>query len=142
MEKSARGLIGIYQILNDKTGECYVGSSLSIHNRLKKHLLDLTKGIHINRTMQESWNRDGACSFQLSILELVNSCDELSEREIHWIKERNAQSIGFNTKTDQFKSRTHISLNLSTKHDLEALHLGSMDKTIKKLVEEYKKQSA
>lgn len=140
MDKPARGLIGIYQIRNEKTGENYVGSSVSIHNRLKKHILDLTNGTHINRALQESWNRDGAASFQFSILEIVGDRDELEEREIHWIKKTDAHSVGFNTKTDQYKGRTHISLNRTTKRDLELLKLGSMDKSIRKLVEWYKEQ--
>jgi len=141
MEKPARGLIGIYEIRNEKTGECYIGSSLSIHNRLKKHMLDLTNGIHINRTLQDSWNRNGAQSFQFSIVELVENRDYLPERELFWINEKHAQSTGFNIKTDLYKGRTLISVHRITKRDLELLKMGSMDKTIKKLIEEHKKNT-
>ncbi|MFH0770521.1 MAG: GIY-YIG nuclease family protein [Candidatus Peregrinibacteria bacterium] len=81
MEKPTSGLMGIYQIRNGKTDERYIGSSLSIHNRLKKHMLDLIKGVHINRSLQESWNKDGVESFLFSILELVGNREELGKRE-------------------------------------------------------------
>ncbi len=41
-------MMGIYQIKNTKTGETYVGSSLSINNRLKVHMTELVTGTHIN----------------------------------------------------------------------------------------------
>lgn len=58
MEKAARGLMGIYCIRHSSSGMCYVGSSASIHNRLKAHMDFLSKGTHINHDLQERWHKD------------------------------------------------------------------------------------
>ena len=141
MEKARRGMIGVYQIKNLKTGQVYVGSSLSINNRLKNHMTELVNGIHINKSLQESWGEHGPENFQFSILEVIGDREYLSARELFWIEKQGALSIGFNTKSDQFKQRTLISVHSSTKKALEELKLGSMNKAIQHLLSFYKKLS-
>lgn len=139
MDKARRGMIGIYQIENVKTGETYIGSSASLNNRIKVHMTDLARGIHINRPLQESWNKHGPQHFRFSILEITEDKYSLDAREIEWIKKTGAMTLGFNTKTDQYKQRTFISIHMQTKKDLEDLKLGSMNSTIKKLIDMYTK---
>ncbi len=130
--------MGIYQIKNLKTGECYIGSSASMNNRMKNHMTDLANGTHINRSLQDSWVKYGPENFYFSILEIVESRDDLSVRELSWIKKTGSHSIGFNSKTDQYKERTLISVHMLTKKELEGLKLGSMNKTIQHLLVYYK----
>lgn len=137
MEKPRPGMIGIYQIKNLNTGEVYIGSSMSINNRLKNHMTDLVNGIHINKSLQDSWRLHGAECFQFSILEIVEDRDRLHKRELYWIEKTGALHVGFNTKTDQYKERTLISVHMSTKKALENLKLGSMNKTIQHLLRFY-----
>ena len=42
VEKSRKGLMGIYKILNNVTEEIYIGSSRSVANRIQQHINDLT----------------------------------------------------------------------------------------------------
>ena len=141
MEKSRKGMIGIYQIKNRKTEQSYVGSSFSINNRLKDHMTHLANGTHINKDLQESWNHHGPECFEFSILEILQDKNKIDKREIYWIEKTGALNIGFNTKSDQYKSRTLISIHMQTKHDLENLKMGSMNSTIQHLLRFYKTSS-
>lgn len=130
-------LVGIYQIKNTKTGECYVGSSLRIYDRLKAHMVNLLKGTHINMYLLQSWKQYGPESFDFSILEIVTDDKVLSEREIFWIRATGARDRGFNTKTDSYKRHTVMSVGAELKSSLESLQLGSMNDTLQQLIESY-----
>lgn len=133
-------MVGIYQIRNSVTGACYIGSSASMNNRLKNHMTELALGRHINPKLQHAWNTHGPASFEFKIVEVLDDKYSLPERELFWIKKMGAEGVGFNAKSDQYKSRTLISVNMDTKKALERMNLGSMDKTIGKLLEAYRRQ--
>lgn len=61
----------VYAICNYSTGEAYIGETVSIPYRWRGHRALLQKGKHHNRALQAAWNRDGASSFSLVILERV-----------------------------------------------------------------------
>jgi len=75
---------GIYKITNTKTGNCYVGQSVNIKQRLNNHFHSLSKGLHGNKHLQHSYNLYGADSFKTEVLEEC-SVDDLNEREQYWI---------------------------------------------------------
>lgn len=76
---------GVYFILNDITGDMYVGSAARDFNcRLKKHLVRLRNGEHHSPKLQASWNRHGAGVFSFGILEDCPPKDCLV-REQFWI---------------------------------------------------------
>lgn len=76
--------IGIYQILNLETNDCYVGSSVSIARRWTRHASELRHGLHINQRLQRAWNKYGETSFAFLILEETER-DVLTVREQWWI---------------------------------------------------------
>ena len=47
-------MIGIYQILNKKTNDFYIGSSIDIEKRWKTHQRDLCKKIHLDNVFKKS----------------------------------------------------------------------------------------
>lgn len=50
-------LPGIYSIINQDNGKCYIGSSnVSIRGRWDYHKYHLRKGNHVNSRLQNSWN--------------------------------------------------------------------------------------
>ena len=63
---------GIYKIINNVTGEFYIGSSVDLCRRLNAHRFRLTGGYHINPHLQNAWNKYGADSF---LFEIVLYCD-------------------------------------------------------------------
>lgn len=77
-------MIGIYRILNTKTGRAYIGSSIDIEIRWRCHRADLTTKIHIDKYLQRAWEKYGPESF---VFEVIGECesDILREREQVWI---------------------------------------------------------
>lgn len=56
---------GVYQIRNLITWDCYIGSSVDVNLRLKRHYRDLESGVHHNAHLQNAWNKYGAVAFAL-----------------------------------------------------------------------------
>lgn len=132
---------GIYQILNTRSGEKYVGSSTRIYDRLKSHLSFLANGTHINKRLQNAWKQDSPTSFQFSVLEIVADPLLLPQREIYWIRHTGAQNLGFNTKTDLHKEHTSAKVGSDTKKEMENLKMGSMNTTLETLLRFYQQHS-
>ena len=88
-------ITGIYAIKNIDTDKYYVGKSVYIEVRLKRHFRELREGIHHSKYLQNSFNKHGEDSFKPMILE---ECSEevLFERERFWIDKLNAYKSGYN----------------------------------------------
>jgi group I intron endonuclease len=71
---------GIYQIKNKVNGKSYIGSSVRLNKRWKRHLTDLKCNVHHSLALQRAFHKYGSDNFEFSILE---NCDEnlLLERE-------------------------------------------------------------
>lgn len=67
---------GIYQIVNETNGKKYIGSSINIESRYKRHISYLRNCIHPNKKLQNAVNKYGLDKFHLKILEVCES-DEL-----------------------------------------------------------------
>ena len=62
-------MIGIYKITNLKDkNKIYIGRSLHIKQRWKAHIYELKTHRHINKELQDDWDKYGANSFQFNIL--------------------------------------------------------------------------
>lgn len=57
-------LIGVYRILNKVNKKCYIGSSVNIKERIRKHKFDLRKNKHENQHLQNAWNKYGEENFK------------------------------------------------------------------------------
>lgn len=75
---------GIYRIECSGNGKHYIGSAVSIKGRLASHRSMLRRGAHVNRHLQNAWNKYGEHSFSMFAVEEC-SLDRLIEREQHWI---------------------------------------------------------
>jgi group I intron endonuclease len=76
---------GVYKILNLINGKIYVGSSVKLKNRRKRHFYELRHNRHGNDHLQRSFNKYGEENFQFSILEYVADNSIILQREQHWI---------------------------------------------------------
>lgn len=83
---------GIYRIaLTD--GRCYIGQSVNIESRFRGHRLELRKGTHHSRYLQNAWNRYGEGAFTFEVVETISldaltraeAATALAWREQHWI---------------------------------------------------------
>ena len=76
-------MVGIYSIQNKTTGKVYVGQSVEIEKRWKRHIWALNNNRHDNSHLQRAWNKYGQDDF---IFKVVEQCEEnfLDEKETYW----------------------------------------------------------
>jgi group I intron endonuclease len=88
---------GIYRIVNSVNKKTYIGHSMDVKDRLKKHLVQLRKGGHINKRLQNDFNAFGEVVF---VFEAIEYCDPtvLKRRESNYIYEWGTldEAIGYN----------------------------------------------
>lgn len=70
--------IGIYKILNIINNKVYIGSSINIERRFYEHLRHLKENYHINKHLQNAYNKYGENSFKFSII--VNTKESILRR--------------------------------------------------------------
>ena len=85
---------GIYCIENLVNGKKYIGLSVDIDNRFRKHKRLLRKNKHHNEHLQSSWNIHGESNFEFKIVELCNE-DMLCNRETYYISKFQTQNNTF-----------------------------------------------
>ena len=131
---------GIYKITNKINNKCYIGQSVNIEDRLKKHIYKLENGNHVNTYLQNSWNKYGKENFEFDILYVIS--DEIIDQneiknlldyyEIKYIDEYNSMynEKGYNIQSGGNSGR-HSDV---TKEKLRMINIG------KKASEETKKK--
>ena len=72
-------MIGVYEIINTKTGICYIGSSKQINKRISAHFSKLRLNKHTNSYLQATYNKYGKDNFKINILEI---CDLENIKEV------------------------------------------------------------
>ena len=76
---------GVYKIVNKINGRVYVGSSITLKQRRRRHLLDLKKGVHRARFMQRDFDKCGFQALEFTVIEEVVDLSTLLQREQHWM---------------------------------------------------------
>lgn len=76
--------MGVYVITQISTGIVYVGSSVHIDRRWKRHISDLNCGRHHCLWLQRVWLKH-ANDFAFSVIEEVEEKGLLIEREVFWL---------------------------------------------------------
>ena len=100
LHKDLNQKCGIYKLTCNE--HSYIGSSINIYYRLKKHISDLLKNKHANKYMQNAFNKYGKDSFMFEVIEEC-TIDLLNERERYWQEFYISVETGLNclyTKTD------------------------------------------
>ena len=75
---------GIYQIINKVNGKSYIGSSVRLNKRWKRHLTDLKCNVHHSLALQRAFHKYGYNNFEFIILENCEE-DKLLEREQYYL---------------------------------------------------------
>jgi group I intron endonuclease len=85
---------GIYCIVNLINNKKYVGKAKSITSRKSYHFSLLKNNKHINKHLQNAWNKYGEDNFFFYVLE---NCDleKLNEREKYWVSEFKTNNLDF-----------------------------------------------
>lgn len=80
---------GVYELINEKTGELYIGESFNLLRRYAQHEEQLRANKHFNNQMQRAWNRSKPEEWVIRSLiheEDLSYRKELEANEIakHW----------------------------------------------------------
>ncbi len=76
---------GIYKITCTANKKIYIGSALNLYLRRHVHFSELRYNKHVNRHLQNAWNKYGEQSFTFEVLEYVLPIS-LATREQYWFK--------------------------------------------------------
>lgn len=82
----AEKIIGIYKIVNNATGLCYVGQSQDVKKRIKEHFRLLRWNRHVNSKLQNAYNKYGHENFSWSLEAVCESLEDLDKIEEAFLK--------------------------------------------------------
>lgn len=122
--------IGIYTITCTNNNKIYVGASTKIQTRWKSHVRELTKGCHINKELQEDWNKHGSCNFRFEVLQLVENKTDLQERELYHMNQYPLSSL-YNTQNKPARSKNsfiNLHCDICGCSEIETRHISSNNK--------------
>lgn len=88
---------GIYKIVNNINGKIYIGQSVEIEKRWKRHINELNRLVHKNKHLERAWIKYGQDNFSFEIIEVCKK-EELDSKERYWIKyySSNDYNCGYN----------------------------------------------
>lgn len=132
---------GIYKITNKINGKVYIGESLDIYNRWKKHIIDLKNNSHHSYKLQKDWNIYGKNNFKFEIeLDITNDYIKngiletvLLVYESIYINKYNSIKEGYNienTLEEVLKGKKDLNIvqNFNKKKSYEYIVKGIIDK--------------
>lgn len=98
----------IYGILNKVSNKWYVGSTINLHDRIRRHKYNLQRNKHHSQKLQNSFNKHKEKAFEIVILELCSNLeiDDLIIREKHYIDLLDSYKNGYNSTDNVYKFDT------------------------------------
>lgn len=107
---------GIYMFKNTKNNKVYIGSTVNLNGRIKKHFYEIKKEVHHNSHLQRAVKKYGEKSFEIYLLKVFDkvSVEELRKAEEIFILEYNSYEKGYNMLENKSKHLTK--LNQSESH--------------------------
>lgn len=97
-------LAGIYKITNTVNGKVYIGQSVDVKQRIRRHRYQLNKGVHSNTYLLNSYNVHGAEYFSYEIIYTIEDqamtkeeiVKTLNDAEEYYIKKYDSFGAGYN----------------------------------------------
>ena len=71
--------MGVFQIKNNFTGKLLLLKALNLPGIINRHQLELRRGMHRNRQLQQDWNQYGESAFSFDILDSLKPEEYLPE---------------------------------------------------------------
>lgn len=92
---------GVYAIVNIRTSEVYVGSTVDLTRRSAQHFKALEEGLHHNRTLQYSFDTTGPSGFTFIVLEYVPDEDRLEATEQRWLNRLRSKAVNSHSRVSR-----------------------------------------
>lgn len=86
----------IYSITNIETNKKYIGSTVNLKNRIKKHREELNNNRHHSKHLQNSYNIYGKDKFLVHVEETIECKEDLKLREKYYIELYDSLNNGYN----------------------------------------------
>jgi group I intron endonuclease len=80
-----KNVIGIYQIKNIATNKILISSSTKIYQRVNETFKKLNENRYENQEFQSEFNTYGKDNFTVSVLETLDTADDLEEKKLEYI---------------------------------------------------------
>lgn len=113
-------MIGIYKITNLVNNKVYVGQAIDLEKRLSEHRFSLLGNRHINKHLQNAWNKYGEENFKFEVIEVCSE-DKLTEREQYWIDYYGGMNSNNNYNQREASSKGHLSEESKQKMSISQL---------------------
>jgi group I intron endonuclease len=134
-------MIGIYKIINEIDGKYYIGSSKNLlvkkGDRLSRHKTDLKLNRHINKKLQNAYNKYGIDNFHFIVIEECEEKELLIKEQLYLNEasknKNNCYNLSFiagkvemndDVKNKIRKSRLGMKLSENAKNILRKIHKG------------------
>lgn len=128
--KEIKNIEAVYGIHNIITNKWYIGSTINLHDRIRRHRYYLLHNQHHSSKLQRSFNKYGIDSFEIVIIKQFNKLDieQLVEQEIDTINKYNSLDNGYNMVKDSriyknFKLSKEAIKKVSDKHSIPIICL-------------------
>ena len=82
--------MAVYEILFVPQSLRYIGSTIDLKRRWRRHRNDLARGTHHSQYLQNLWNKYGQSAFEFEVLEGVQDPTTLLDAEARWIDQLGA----------------------------------------------------
>jgi len=127
MSDSFYKLGGIYKITHIGSGRMYLGSTVLFYKRWGHHRMELRQGVHLNKRLQNFWNKYGEEAFKFDIVETIENPTKeiLEQREQYWIDfyQSSNRNIGFNLRKIA-QNNLGFKMSAETKQKMRLAKLG------------------
>lgn len=100
----------IYEIHNIITAKKYIGSTINLNDRIRRHLWYLKNNLHHSPKLQNSFNLHGIDNFEVNILLILNNTNDLTIIEEKLIREKDTINNGYNCV---YNNATHNNYELT-----------------------------
>jgi len=95
---------GVYRILNIENGRVYIGSTGCFYKRANGHSHDLENNRHLNKFLQNDWNKCGAEAFLFEVVEVIQG-----EKEQRMVREQVLIDQHYDNQKQCYNLRSDVS---------------------------------
>ena len=81
--KSMKFRAGIYQIINKQENRIYLQTTLDLDRGFNSDIFQLKGGMHLNKNLQNDWNKLGLESFEFKTFDELEMKDTATPKEIN-----------------------------------------------------------